>query len=127
MTISSDGLQDVLVPTVTLTGTETNGRQVNTTLSSQEATFVAGVFSTPLTPTISEADKPMQTLVVTGDNPFVVPGLNILIFPIGGVITGIWAILLVSTIGYGTYGRMQFREDYRRRAARAAKGDIARI
>jgi len=115
------------VPTVSLTGTDATGKSVNTTLSSQEATFVSGVFATTFVPTKSQADKPIQTLVVASGSPFVVPGLQIMIFPIGGIITGVWAILFISTIAYGTYGRMQFRESYRRRAARAEKRNLARI
>jgi len=120
-------LQKLLTPTVTLTGTDTTGATVNTTLSSSEATFVSGVFAA--TPTISKAtvQSPIQTLVVASGQPFVVPGLNILIFPIGGIITGIWAVLFVATIAYGTYGRLRFRENYRRRRAREEKGNMARI
>jgi hypothetical protein len=120
-------LQKVLVPTVTLTGTDGTGAQVNTSLSSDEATFVSGVFAAQVTVTKSQVVPPIQTLVVASDAPFVVPGLNILIVPIGLIITSIWTVLFVGTIAYGTVGRMQFREQYRRRAARAEKGDLARI
>lgn len=120
-------LQQVLVPTVTLTGQESTGQSVNTTLSSDEATFVSGVFAAQITPTKSQVQPPIQTLVVASGSPFVVPGLNILIFPIGAIITGLWTVLFTATIIYGTIGRMQFREQYRRRAARATKGDVARI
>lgn len=123
----SAALQKVLVPTVTLTAVNATGQTVNTTLSSNEATFVSGVFATQVVPTKSQVSPPIQTLVVASGAPFVVPGLHILIFPIGGVITGIWAVLLIITIGYGTVGRIQFRESYRRRSARATKGDMARI
>ncbi|RDL39927.1 Uncharacterized protein BP5553_04267 [Venustampulla echinocandica] len=125
--MGTDALQKVLVPAVTLKAVNSTGQLVNTTLSSQEATFVAGVFSTQVVPTRSQLAPPIQTLVVTGDQPFVVPGLNILIFPIGAVITGVWAILLIATIGLGTFRRMQFRENFRRRQAREMKGGLARI
>ena len=107
---------------------ETNGQTVNTSLSSSEATFVNGVFAKAATTTAKAAvQSPIQTLVVASDAPFVVPGLNILIFPIGAIITGIWAVLFFAVVGYGTVGRMQFRDQYRRRSARATKGDLARI
>lgn len=106
---------------------ETNGQTVNTSLSSSEATFVNGVFAKAATTTKAPAQSPLQTLVVASDAPFVVPGLNILIFPIGAIITGVWAILFVAAVGWGTVGRMQFRDQYRRRSARATKGDLARI
>lgn len=127
LTNSSDSLQTVLVPTVTLTAMNATGQLVNTTLSSQEATFVNGVFAAQVVPTKSQLAPPIQTLVVQSGAPFVVPGLNILIFPIGGVITGVWAVLFLGTVGYGTVGRMQFRDQFRRRTARAMKGEMARI
>ncbi|TVY24761.1 hypothetical protein LHYA1_G007550 [Lachnellula hyalina] len=120
-------LQKVLVPTVSLTAVNGSGQTVNTTLSSQEATFVNGVFADQVVPTKSQVSPPIQTLVVASGAPFVVPGLNILIFPIGAIITGVWAVLLTATIAYGTVGRMQFRDQFRRRNARATKGDLARI
>ncbi|TVY15871.1 hypothetical protein LARI1_G006976 [Lachnellula arida] len=120
-------LQKVLVPTVSLTAVNGTGQTVNTTLSSNEATFVNGVFATQVVPTKSEVSPPIQTLVVASGEPFVVPGLHILIFPIGGIITGVWAVLLSATIAYGTIGRMQFRDQFRRRNARATKGQMARI
>jgi hypothetical protein len=125
--ISSADLQKVLVPVVTLSAVNATGQTVTANLSSNEATFVNGVFATQVVPTKSQAIPPIQTLVVASGAPFVVPGLNILIFPIGGIVTGIWAVLLIGTIGYGTVGRMQFREQYRRRMARANKGNMARI
>jgi hypothetical protein len=121
-------LEKLLIPTVTLTGMETNGQTVNTSLSSSEATFVNGVFAKAATTTTASAvSSPIQTLVVASNAPFVVPGLKILIFPIGGIITGVWAVLFMAAVGYGTIGRIQFRDSYRRRSAIAAKGDLARI
>jgi len=120
-------LRKLLVPTVTLTGTDSNGNEVNTTLSSNEATFVSGVFAATATVTRNSPQPPIQTLVVAANQPFVVPGLHILIFPIGGIITGIWAVLFIGTLLYGTYGRMQFRDQYRRRFARAQKAAVSRI
>lgn len=121
-------LEKLLIPTVTLTGMESNGQMVNTSLSGSEATFVSGVFAKAATTvTKSVVQSPIQTLVVASNAPFVLPGLNILIFPIGGIITGIWAILFIAAVGYGTVGRIQFRDQYRRRSARATKGDLARI
>jgi len=125
--MDTSALEKLLIPTVTLTGTDSTGLQVNTTLASGEATFVSGVFAQTATVSKTAVQSPIQTLVVASNAPFVVPGLHILIFPIGGIITGVWAVLLISAIGYGTFGRMQFRESYRRRAARSEKGGQARI
>jgi hypothetical protein len=120
-------LEKLLVPTVTLAGIDSSGLVTNTTLAEGEATFVSGVFAKQITASRTAVQPPIQTLVVAKDAPFVVPGLHILIFPIGAIITGVWALLFIATIGYGTFGRMQFRDQYRRRIARAEKGAFARI
>lgn len=123
----SSTIKKVLVPVVTLSAVDPQGQPVNTSLPSTDATFVNGVFSKQVAITKASVVPPMQTLVVASDAPFVVPGLHILIFPIGGIITGIWAVLFISTVAYGTIGRLQFKDHYRRRAARAAKAGLARI
>ena len=120
-------LEKLLAPTVTLTGLSAAGLQVNATLDSSEASFVSGVFALEATVSKTEVEPPMQTLVVAKDAPFILPGMNILIFPIGGVITSIWAVLLIGTIGYGTLGRIRFRDQFRRRTAIALKKDTSRI
>ncbi|KAG0653064.1 hypothetical protein D0Z07_0376 [Hyphodiscus hymeniophilus] len=121
-------LEKLLLPTITLTGMQSNGQNVNTSLSSSEATFVSGVFAKAATPVSKAAvQSPIQTLVVASGAPFVLPGLKIIIAPIGAVITVTWAILFIAIVGYGTIGRMQFRDQYRRRSTRANKGDLARI
>ena len=52
--------------------------------------------------------------------PFVLPGKTLGIFPVGFVITGVWALLFVATVGAGTVDRVRFREAYRRRVKREA-------
>jgi len=126
--MDSATMQKLLTPVVTLTGTTSSNTTTNTTLSSNEASFVAGALSSQAT-TITKAavDPPIQTLVVAANAPFVVPGTHLLIFPIGGIITGIWTILFVGTIAWGTVGRMQFRDQFRQRTAREAKASLSRI
>ncbi|PQE14954.1 ribosome-recycling factor protein [Rutstroemia sp. NJR-2017a WRK4] len=126
--MDSSTYERLLTPTVTLSGKDAVGATVNTTLDSNQASFVNGVFSRQAEGvTRTAVQPPIQTLVVASESPFVVPGLKILIFPIGGVITGIWAVLFIGTIVYGTIGRMQFRDQFRTRTARAAKGSLPRI
>jgi len=123
----SKELEKLLAPTVTLTSLSAAGLQVNATLDSSEASFVSGIFAAEATVSKTVVEPPIQTLVVAKDAPFIMPGMNLLIFPIGAVITGVWAVLLIGTIGYGTMGRIQFRDQFRRRNAVAMKGDLARI
>ncbi|KFY40464.1 hypothetical protein V494_03478 [Pseudogymnoascus sp. VKM F-4513 (FW-928)] len=112
--LNSSALQAILTPVVTLSVAQP---AANSSLSSLEATFVVGLFS--------DQPKTMATISAVGviaDVAFVLPGTTILIFPIGGIITGTWAILFIGVIGWGTVGRMGFRENYRRRLARADRG-----
>jgi hypothetical protein len=119
---------NALTPSINLTGNQPSGTTVKTSLSSSDASFVNGVFSEAATTvTKAEVSPPMQTLVVASGQTFVLPGTHILIFPIGAIITGTWALLLIVTIGYGTFGRMQFRDQYRRRSQRALKRNVATI
>jgi hypothetical protein len=55
--------------------------------------------------------------------PFVVPGQSLAFFPVGLVVTSIWTAGFFIAVGGGTYGRIQFREQYRRRVrTEAARG-----
>lgn len=110
----STALQAILIPLVTLS---VANPAANSSLSSLEATFVVGLFS--------DQPKTMATISAVGviaDVAFVLPGTKILIFPIGAIITGAWAVMFIGVIAWGTVGRMGFRENYRRRLARADRG-----
>lgn len=123
----TNDLQKVLVPTISLSAIDTTGVAVNTSLSDDEATFVNGVFADQIVPTKAQLAPPIQTLVVAPDAPFVVPGLTILIFPMGLIITGLWTILFITTIAVGTFGRMQYRDQFRQAKQREAKGSFQTI
>lgn len=123
-------LKQAVMPTVTLSGTNAQGSTTSTTLSMSEAAFLVGSFAQQKSVTqanVASAQKPLQTLVVQPGQQFVLPGTKILITPIGVAVTGTWALLLASTIGYGTFMRMKFKEQYRRRVARAVGGRVATI
>jgi hypothetical protein len=109
-------LENLLIPSITLTATNPQGQQVNTSLSSKEASFVNGVFANGTTPTSPQAVASASAAAIRA--AFVLPGTKISIFPIGLIITASWTLLLVSAVGYGTFGRYMFREQYRRRMRR---------
>ncbi|KAL9580828.1 MAG: hypothetical protein Q9212_004255 [Teloschistes hypoglaucus] len=103
----------LLIPRIALTGTDKDGQAVSTELSSNEASFVNGMFAiksasstSPGAPTSSAAAKAAT---------FVLPGRTLGIFPVGLIITSVWTLLFVATVGYGTMERIRFREAYRRR------------
>lgn len=62
--------------------------------------------------------------------PLQVPGITIplpLLTPVGLVVTLIWTVAFVLTVAYGTYNRIRFREQYRRRIKMQEASSFSRI
>ncbi|KAF2713241.1 hypothetical protein K504DRAFT_498055 [Pleomassaria siparia CBS 279.74] len=117
-------LQPLLVPQIELTAKNpTTNQDLSATLSSQEASFVNGVFAkqstSTLTPQAAAASASAQAQAAA---PFILPGTNLAFFPIGLVVTSTWCGFFIGIVGLGTMGRVQFREQYRRRI----KNEMAR-
>lgn len=106
----------LLTPAITLSGTEQDGTSLNTRLSSQDASFVNGVFA-------STRSGGSQSATGTDVNESMLPGIKLVGFPIDLVISSIWAVLYLMTMGYGTISRYQARESYRRRVKKRFSGD----
>jgi hypothetical protein len=124
--------QPLLIPQIAISATNPiSKKQANTSLSSTEASFVAGVFSQEvgnLTDPKQLLGKPAEQLAAAAQGkptPFVVPGLSLGVFPVGLIVTGIWMVLFAAAVGLGTIGRIQFREQYRR-AILAQKAEAQR-
>jgi hypothetical protein len=114
-----DTLQPLLIPNIELTArSPASGQEVKTTLASQEASFVNGIFAQAVT---------SAAPAVQSAPPFVLPGTTLAFFPIGLLITGIWIIGFVGAIGLGTFGRIQFRDQYRRRMKNEAARNVRTI
>ncbi|ORY18511.1 hypothetical protein BCR34DRAFT_473149 [Clohesyomyces aquaticus] len=112
-------LQPYLVPKIQLTAVSPkNNQQLAATLSSQEASFVNGVFAKQATTTDGPGAASSASAAAANASVFVVPGVKLAFFPVGLVVTCVWTALFVLTVGLGTVGRMQFREQYRRRMKR---------
>jgi len=114
------------MPVLTLSAVNSTGQTIATNVSSNEAAFVAGVFSKEIFMSdFAIASKAVEdiTLLMKADpaDPnavaFVLPGVTIMIFPIGLVITGVWFVVGFVVIGYGYYERMSYRDQFRRRRA----------
>lgn len=110
-------MQAALSPYVLLSGTLTNGTSVSTILANNEASFVTGAFSdpepvVPVAPPMAQAATLPTLLEPT---PFVLPGTALGVFPTGLIITGVWTVMFVTVVGLGTWGRVQFRDSYRRK------------
>lgn len=127
MPLNPAGFQKALAPNVSLNAIDSTGAQITTSLAGDELLFVNGVFAKKADPMKALLAQPIQTLVVAPDAPFVVPGLDILIFPIGLIITSIWTVAFILTLGFGTLSRIQHREQFRESKLREAKGSLSRI
>ncbi|KAB5576605.1 hypothetical protein GE09DRAFT_1024937 [Coniochaeta sp. 2T2.1] len=122
-------LEALVMPVVTLTAVNTLGQTVSTNVSSNEAAFVAGVFSQ----SIIMSDFNQALLAVqeelaglrNGTVAFVLPGVQIMVFPIGLVITSVWLAIGVAAYGMGTIQRIAFREQYQRAVQRESKRAVA--
>lgn len=114
------------MPVVTLSAVNAAGQTVSTNVSSNEAAFLAGAFSNQLIlSTTAQAQIAVDQVVAglaNGTVAFVLPGVNLLIFPIGLIVCGSWTVIGLAVIGFGFFERVQYRESYRRRAAYANKG-----
>jgi hypothetical protein len=98
------------MPTVSVSAKSSTGQALNDVLSKTEAAFVTGSFAD------KAAAQASAAAASAANPPFVLPGVTIQIFPIGMILTGIWSVLFLTFVGLGTYGRLQFRQAYRRRS-----------
>ncbi|TRX93548.1 hypothetical protein FHL15_005520 [Xylaria flabelliformis] len=122
-------IEPLIMPIFTLSAKDATGQTVTTNVSSNEAAFVNGIFSKEvvLSPfgMASLAVQNITTELKAGNVAFVLPGVNLLIFPIGLVITSFWMVLGVGVYAFGTYERYNYRESYRRRKAMAGSKSYA--
>lgn len=116
-------LEALVMPVLTLTAQNPAGQTVATNVSSNEAVFVTGVFSREIVMSdfarASAAVDDMTDRLNNATVAFVLPGVQIMVYPIGLIITGVWLVLGVVAYGVGTYDRVRYAESYRRRTARA--------
>ncbi|KAL1897122.1 hypothetical protein Sste5346_004327 [Sporothrix stenoceras] len=124
-------LEALVMPVVTLTGTNSNGQTVATNVSSNEAAFVAGVFSETVVMSNATIAQAAVNEIVNGLHngtvAFVLPGVQIMIFPVGLVVTSVWLTVALAVIGFGMVERISYRETYRRRTVMSSKPLANRI
>ncbi|EED15592.1 conserved hypothetical protein [Talaromyces stipitatus ATCC 10500] len=120
--LSVGDLRILMIPTISLGANLQSGGVVNTTLSSDTLSYVAGVLvednGTPTNITAPQALS-LASPIVASASVFVLPGTTIKIAPVGLIVTCIWSGLLMLAVGAGTVGRYQFRVHYRQRLQRA--------
>lgn len=111
-----------MIPSIWLGANSQAGGTVNTSLSSDTLSYVAGeLVQTNGTPTNITAPQAasLASPIVAAASVFILPGTHIQVAPVGLIITCIWAGLLFLAVGGGTIGRYQFRVHYRQRVQRA--------
>ncbi|KAH8882901.1 hypothetical protein GQ53DRAFT_665020 [Thozetella sp. PMI_491] len=130
-TMTTAQLEALVMPVVTLSAVNAAGQTVSTNVSSNEAAFVAGVFSQEIimsTSALAQVAVDDQVIgLANGTVAFVLPGVNILIFPIGLIVTGTWMVLGLAVYGAGTVARIGFADSFKRRAQVANKSSVSRI
>jgi hypothetical protein len=127
-------LKPILTPIITISAVNPQtSLPVNATLSTADASFVAGIYAQAqgsLTDPTFLLGKPLQDLAAAAQGlptPFVVPGLTLGVMPIGLGITLLWTAIFLAAVGYGTVCRIQFREQFRRDVRRQQSGFVKRL
>jgi len=87
-----------------------DGKPISAQLSSDDASFVFGAFVTN-----STMEGTSQSAEADGQNESVLLGSALVFNPTGLIITSVWALLLMITMGYGTMVRIHARDTYRQR------------
>ncbi|KAL7270081.1 hypothetical protein RUND412_007220 [Rhizina undulata] len=105
-------LQAMLTPKISLVAQTSNGTMLNTTLSTDDATFINGVFSNLVATSAAAASAS-----AAADTAFVLPGTKISIVPVGLYFYSAYSAVAFLVFGWGTFERQKFREQYRKRVA----------
>ncbi|KAI0188854.1 hypothetical protein F4808DRAFT_48515 [Astrocystis sublimbata] len=122
-------IEPLIMPIFSLSATDATGRTVTTNISSNEASFVHGIFANEVVMSkltmASIAVDNIKAELAAGTVAFILPGVNLLIFPVGLVVTSVWMVVGFAIYGFGTYERYNYRETYRRRKAMSGSKSYA--
>jgi hypothetical protein len=109
------------MPTLTLTARNSTGSMIRTTVSINEAAFLTGVFSQDVIMSdfamASAAVDEQVAALANGTVAFILPGVQLMVFPIGLIMMSTWLLIFVVAVGFGTYERYNYALMYRRRQA----------
>ncbi|KAL6819048.1 hypothetical protein V8C43DRAFT_180853 [Trichoderma afarasin] len=127
--LSIADLEALVMPTLTLSAVTSTGARISSNVSLNEAVFLVGVFSKDVIlsdfAAAQQAVSLQQAGLKNGTVAFVLPGVNLMIFPTGLVITGTWLLIGLAVYGFGTYERIQHVTAYKRRAMHANRDNAA--
>jgi hypothetical protein len=119
--MTSTDLMALLIPSINLSAGKGGGTMASTNLTSASMVFfVSGIFEGQSASGAAAAEPTAAAIAAANAAAFTLPGTTLGIFPVGLIITSIWALLFLAAVGYGTWGRIQFRDQFRQRKERAA-------
>jgi hypothetical protein len=111
----------LLIPSIQLSAEKAGSPKASANLTSASMIFfVSGVFEGQSASGAAAAVPTAAAAAALAAAAFTLPGTTLGIFPVGLVITSIWALLFFAVVGYGTWERIQFRDQFRQRKERAA-------
>ncbi|KFA48892.1 hypothetical protein S40293_02597 [Stachybotrys chartarum IBT 40293] len=123
--LSMAKLEELVLPVFTLTARTPSGDLVRTNVSTNEASFLTGVFADQVVLSdFATAQAAVQNSLEQLRNKeiaFVLPGVQIMVFPIGLIITSIWLTLGLAAYGWGTFERINYAEMYKSRKTAVQK------
>lgn len=118
-------LQTLLMPNVQLSAMTANGTNVTTSVSPNEAAFLNGVFSHEVVMSdfaAAEANVDAELAKVQNfEVPFVLPGVDIMIFPIGLVVTLVWTTIGTAVYAFGTVERIRYANAFKKRQQQVSR------
>lgn len=120
LTNHRSAFEALTLPTLTLSGTNSSGAQVTSEVSLNEASFLTGVFSDHVIQSdfaaAQAAVNDQLAALANGTVAFVLPGTQVMILPIGSIITSIWLVVGLTAYGVGTFQRMHYAAAFRERS-----------
>ncbi|KAK5047863.1 hypothetical protein LTR84_006051 [Exophiala bonariae] len=116
--LNNTQLMSLMLPEIQLNTAESQKAVSANMTSGEGAWFVIGEFS-------SDFDEKLVTPAAAKNAievalPFILPGVTLGIFPTGLIITMAWTGLFFLAYGLGTFGRIRYRDAYRKRMAASA-------
>lgn len=102
----------MLTPNVTLVVNTTENEQIRTPISLDGTKFIIGVFSNQTQLSDEEITEELTT-------EFVLPGTRIEIVPAGLYLVSAYTAVALAIVGWGTWERAKYRNQYRTRMATA--------
>ena len=114
--------RSLLVPTISLSGTNQDGSPLKTQISIEDASFVNGIFANQ-SPRNEASKSPKSASISNGEIPDL-PNNRLAAFPTDLIIVSAWTVIYITITGYGTISRIRARETHRRRIKSRLSGGI---